>query len=192
MKKAILICSIFLISTILSGQKIRLSITPTSNVFHNSYEGKNPYDSPKLGLNTSFDYFFITRGKMEFGLGIDYQVNKVLWLYTASMSSYAQVEEKISLLSANFNAIYKLSEIFYLSIAPSVDFRLNRETQQSSNNQSGIGFSSGLGGNFKINNKLYFNVEPRLWVHNIVPFQHVDQPFKLSFAGINLGLVFGQ
>jgi len=191
MKKTILSCCGIIMTTILSGQEIRISITPTYNVFHQKYVPDKPYDSPKLGLSTNLDYLFNTKKKLKFGVGLGYQSSRVLMLFPINPTEYYEATEKIKLCSISFKSIYKLSNEFYLSLDPSIDFRINHDPLQTSDNQTGFGISSGIGGNFKVSNTLSLNVEPRLWMHNIIPFHHVEHPFRLSFAGINLGLVYG-
>ena len=191
MKKTFLFCCVIVLTTLLSAQEIRVSITPTSNVFHNKYVTGKTYGSPKLGLSTNLDYLFIKKKKFEFGFGLGYQSSRVLNLVQVSAIDLFEVSEKINLCSINLKSIYKLSKEFYLSLDPSIDFQINYDTLQITDNQAGLGLSFGVGGNFRLNNVLSFNVEPRLWIHNIIPFHDIDQPFRLSFVGINLGLVFG-
>ncbi|MCJ7448996.1 MAG: hypothetical protein MUO72_15035 [Bacteroidales bacterium] len=37
---------------------------------------------------------------------------------------------------------------------------------------------------------LQLNIEPRLWIHNIIPLQDENLPLRLTVAGLNLGLIF--
>jgi len=191
MKKNILICCVIFLTTLLSGQEIRISIAPTYNVFHNKYVNAQPYGSPNLGLSTNLDYLFTTNKKVEFGIGLGYQSSSVLKVIQVSSTDYYAATEKIKLCSISFKSILKLSKEFYFSLDPSVEIQTNHDPIQTTENQSGLGLSFGVGGNFRLNNYLLFNVEPRLWMHNLISFHNQDSPFRLSDVGINLGLVFG-
>ena len=190
MKKTTFFFSVFFLAKIISAQEIRVAITPISNVFHNKVDFFHKYDSPKLGISTSFDYLFVSDSQFEFGIGLGYQSSKVLKL-VSDIVDYKAVSEKINLVSVSFKSILKLSSIFYFSLDPTMEFRINKDPNQTSDKMSGLGVTSGFGGNFKLNNTFCMNVEPRLWINNIVPFHHADQTFRLSFVGINLALVIG-
>jgi hypothetical protein len=191
MKKTILICCVIFLTTLLSGQEIRISIAPTYNVFNKNFVNLQPYGCPNLGLSTNLDYLFITNRKFEFGLGLGYQNSSLYKLIQVSPIEYSAKTEKIKLCSISFKSIFKLSKEFYISLDPSVDIQTNHDLIQTTENQSGLGLSFGVGGNFRLNNYLLFNVEPRLWTHNLISFHEQDSPFRLSAVGINLGLVFG-
>jgi hypothetical protein len=191
MKQTILICFVIFLTTALSGQEIRISIAPTYNVFHKKYVNAQPYGSPNLGLSTNIDYLFNTNKKFEFGIGLGYQSSSVLKLVQVNPIDIAEKTEKINLCSISFKSILKLSKEFYFSLDPSVDIQTSHDPIQTTENQSGVELSFGVGGNFRLNNYLLFNVEPRLWMHNLISFHDQDPPFRLSNVGINLGLVFG-
>jgi hypothetical protein len=190
MKKIILTYCIIFLTTLLSGQDVRISITPISNVFHNKYVG-DTYDSPKLGFNTNLDYLFSTNKSVNFGLGLNYQSSRTINVSPTYLIEYSARSEKINILSIALKSMFKLTKEFYFSFDPTIDYQINYNKIQITDNQSGMGLSVGVGGNFKLNNFLLFNVEPRLWIHNIIPFNEIDSPFRLSTAGINLGLIFG-
>jgi hypothetical protein len=191
MKKTVLIFCIIFLTTLLSGQEIRISIAPTHNVFHKNYVNAQPYGCPNLGLSTNLDYLFTTNKKIEFGLGLGYQSSSLFKLIQVSNIDYAAKTETIDLCSISFKSILKLSKEFYFSLDPSVDLQTNHDPIQTTENQSGLGLSFGIGGNFRLNNYFLFNVEPRFWTHNLISFHDQDSPFRLSAVGINLGLVFG-
>ena len=190
MKKTILICCVIFLTTLLSAQEIRISISPTYNVFHSKYVMLQPYGSPNLGLSANLDYLFTTNKRFEFGIGLGYQRSSLFRLIQVSSTDYSAKTEKIKLCSFIFKSIFKLSKEFYFSLDPSVDIQTNHDPIQTTENQSGLGLSFGVGGNFRLNNYLLFNVEPRLWMHNLISFHDQDSPFRLSYVGINLGLVF--
>jgi hypothetical protein len=191
MKKAILFGCVIFWTEILFGQEFRVSIAPTYNVFHTKYVSENPYGSPGLGISYNLDYMLPTAEKFGLGLGLGYQSSSVFKVIPLGVTGYDAVTEKINLFSISLKSVYKLSKEFYVSLDPSIDLQTNHDPVETTENQSGIGLSFGVGGNFRLNDYLLFNVEPRLWIHNIVPFHNQELPFRLSFAGINLGLVFG-
>ena len=191
MKKTIIICCVIFLTTLLSGQEIRISIAPTYNVFHKNFVNSQPYGCPNLGISTNLDYLFATNKRVEFGLGVGYQSSSLFKVVQVNPIEYAEKTETINLFSVSLKSIFKLSKEFYFSLDPTVDLQTNHDPIQTTENQSGLGLSFGVGGNFRLNNYLLFNVEPRLWMHNLISFHAQDSPFRLSNAGINLGLVFG-
>lgn len=190
MKKILLSCCVVLLTTLLSGQNFRIVITPVANVFHSKYVG-DTYDSHKLGFNTSLDYLFSTNKSVNFGLGLDYQSSRTLNVSLIGPMEYSARSERINICSISLRSIFNLTKEFYFSFDPTIDYQANYTKIQITDNQSGIGLSLGVGGNFILNNFLQFSVEPRLWIHNIIPFNDINSPFRLSAAGINLGLIFG-
>jgi len=190
MKKIILTSCVILLTTLLSGQNFRVAVTPISNVFHSKYVG-DTYDNPKLGFNANLDYLFSTNNSVNFGIGLDYQSSKTLNVRPIGPAELSAQSEKINICSISLKSMFKLTKEFYFSFDPTIDYQANYDKTQITDNQSGIGLSVGAGGNFIINNFLQFNVEPRLWIHNIIPFNDIKSPFRLSAAGINLGLIFG-
>lgn len=190
MKKIILTGCVVLLTTLLSGQNFRIVLTPTANVFHSKYVG-DTYDSPKLGFNANFDYLFSMSKSVNFGFGLNYQSSRTLNVSPIGQAEYSARSEKINICSISLKSMFKLTKEFYFSFDPTIDYQANYTKIQITDNQSGIGLSIGVGGNFILNNFLQFNVEPRLWIHNIIPFNDINSPFRLSAAGINLGLIFG-
>jgi hypothetical protein len=69
-----------------------------------------------------------------------------------------------------------------------IALQINYVQHQITDNQSGLGLSTAIGGNFRLNDYLHFNVEPGLWMFNLIPFHDLDSPFRLAVAGINPGL----
>lgn len=191
MKRSILFCYALIVTTILSGQEIRISIGPNYNVFHHKFVSEQPYGSPKLGLSINLDYLFTTDNKIEFGIGLGYQSSSLFKVIQVSPVQISEFTEKINLCSFSFKSIYKISKEFYISLDPSVEIQTNNNPLETTENQSGLGLSFAVGGNFRLNKYLLFNVEPRLWMHNLISFHNQDSPFRLSVVGINLGLVFG-
>ena len=83
-----------------------------------------------------------------------------------------------------------------MSLAPSLDLHTNYESiinniYQTIDNQTGLGLSCGFGKNLYLTNSLFLIIEPRLWIHNIIPFHDENLPLRLTTIGLNFGLVFG-
>ena len=192
MKKLLISILSLTIYSSLAGQELRFSVALTSNVFHKSYDGDETYDSQARGISASIDYLHFVKNKLGLGIGLGFQQNKTNNISLTMPTEYFLSTEKINLLTISLKSKYNISRLFYFSLDPLIDFHLNYDPLQVTDNQSGLGFSTGIGGNFKLKNRLYFNVEPRLWMHNLVPFHNIDTPFRLSAVGINLGLMLDQ
>jgi hypothetical protein len=208
MKKSILISIVFLLSTILYGQQntagdsdqknldpksdIKISVAPTNNIALAS-QGLigGPGMNKKPGFSTSFEYIFRSNKIINLGAGLCYQFAQVE--YTPNMNTgdwFTGQIDKINVLSFNFSTIVKSKNDFYLSVNPMVTLQLNYNSDFITENQSGLGLSFSVGKYFNLNDKLRLNIEPRLWINNIVPFQDEHLYKKLTTLGLNLGLVF--
>jgi len=208
MKKYILISIVFLLSAIVYGQQnntggsnqknlnsksdIKISIAPTNNIALVSQGVTGgPGMNNKPGFSTSFEYLFRTNKIINLGFGLCYQFAQVE--YTPSMNTgdwFTGQIDKISVISFYFSTIVKSKQNFYLSLNPMITFQTNYNSDFITDNQSGLGMSVSVGKYFNLNNKLRLNVEPRLWIYNIVPFQDEHIYKKLTTLGLNLGLVF--
>lgn len=193
MKKAALTSLILISTTILFGQEIKISIAPTvSSIFHFKDIAGGPYGTPRFGVNTQIDYLFLTNKMVEFGLGVGYQNSHVQVIIPALGDGYGTSIEKVDLLSINFGSVFNLNKDFYVTFVPTLDLQIKHNDLQRIDNQTGLGLSMGIGNNVKLNESLSLNIEPRLWIHNIIPFSGENIPFRLTTVGLNLGLLFGQ
>ena len=191
MKKAILFFSIISLTSILSGQELRISIAPTfSNVYHFKYVKSTPYGAVDFGYTGSLDYLFVTKRRVDFGMGLTYQISQVV-IWIPDLSDFTPDHERIDLISISFKSKVKLPNEFYLSFDPSFDKQVNYDRNHFADNQTGLGLSVGVGRNFRISDQLSLNIEPRVWIHNLVPYNKLERPFMLAVAGINFGLVLG-
>ena len=194
MKKTAFTFFIFIMTTVLFGQEINFSISPTvSSIFHYRFVAGGPYGVAKFGINTQVDYLFVTDKKVEFGIGVGYQNShvQVIIPFDGGPGSYSANTAKVELLSLRLRSVYNLKKDFYISLSPIIDYQIRRGIGQRIDNQSGLGLAFGIGNNIKLNESLALNIEPALWIHNIVPFNDQNLPFRLTVAGLNLGLVFG-
>lgn len=208
MKKSIAIAVFFLLSMIIYGQQnpsgnidqenlnsksdIKISIAPTNNMapYCQLVSGGAGMNN-KPGFSTSFEYLFRSNKIINPGFGLCYQFAQVE--YTPNMNTgdwFTGQIDKISLISFSFSTIFKSKHDFYLSLNPMITLQTNYDSEFITEDQSGLGMSVSAGKYFKLYDKLRLNIEPRLWVNNIVPFKHEHLYKKLTTLGLNLGLVF--
>lgn len=199
MKITVLNILILILTTTLHGQEIKISVAPTANtVFYYRYPHANK-GTPQIGFNAALDYLFVSDNKFEFGFGFGYkygQADHILKMYLDTDHSRIV---KLNLLSISLKSVYNFKRDFYLSLDPTLDLNVGydsqetvNETLQSFDSQTGLGLSFGFGKKFKINDALFINTEPRLWIHNIIRFHEEKIGARLVVAGLNFGLVFGQ
>jgi hypothetical protein len=192
MKKTAFTFFIFIMTTVLFGQEIKFSIAPTvSSIFHYRVVAGGPQGEARFGINSQLDYLFVTNKKVEFGIGVGYQNSHVRLKVPFGVSSYSTSIEKVELLSLRLRSVLNLKKDFYVSLSPIIDYQIRREIGQHIDNQSGLGLAFGIGKNIKLSESLALNIEPALWIHNIVPFNKENLPFRLTVAGLNFGLIFG-
>lgn len=194
MKKTLLALGIFLMATVLSAQEFKISMAPTiNNIFHYRSVQGGPHGSFMPGFYTQADYFFKTDKKVEFGIGLNYQLSNVsVKTPYSGTNDYTQSNQRIDLISLSFETIINLKKHFYLNLSPILALQLSSNLFRPVDDQSGLGLSFGLGKNIKLNESLFLSIEPQIRIYNIVPFQKEDLPFRLTTAGLNLGLVFGK
>jgi hypothetical protein len=193
MKKSILTYFLIILTTFLYGQKIKISVAPTINVApHYQLVAGGPGQNIKAGLAASFEYLFLNDNKVNFGFGLNYHYSQVEFVPNLNSGEMVQHTEKLNLISIRLKTLISFKKSFYLSLDPSIDYQTNYEPVQVLNDQSGIGLSLGFGRNIKLKESLFLNIEPKIWIHNIIPFNIVSLPYLLTTTGLNLGLVFGQ
>jgi len=193
MKSVFLTAIIFVITTFLYGQEIKVSVAPTINAGLNyQFVAGGSGQNLKAGFTASLDYLFLNDKKVNFGLGLNYHFSQVEFVPNLNTKDMLLHTENVNLISFRLKSVYKLKNLFYLSVDPSVDFHLRYDSQQTLNKQSGIGLSLGFGKNIEIKEAVFINIEPRLWIHSIIPFNEDNLQYKLTTLGLNLGLVFGK
>jgi hypothetical protein len=193
MKKSILLSIILTITTIIYSQQIKVSVAPTINFapHYKSVQG-GPGQNLKIGITSSVDYLFLSDKKLNFGFGLNYHFCQVEFVPNMNTGEMIKHTDKINLVSLRFKSVLNFTNQFYISLDPSIDINLNPDSQQTIGNQTGLGLSLGLGKNIKIKEAQYLNIEPKLWIHNIVSFSKEIYPYRLTTVGLNIGYVFGQ
>ena len=180
------------LTNILYGQEVKISIAPTINSgLHYQFVAGGPGQHIKAGLTTSLDYLFLNDNKINFGLGGNYHYAQVEFVPNMNTADMPLHTEKVSIISLRLKSVLWFKNQFYLSLDPLVDFHLHYDAGQTLDKQSGIGLSFGPGKNIQIKEAIHLNIEPKLWVHNIVSFTKQNLPYRLTAVGLNLGLVFG-
>jgi hypothetical protein len=191
MKKSILISLILIQTNILSGQEIKISIAPTINAgLYYQFVAGGPGQNIKAGITTSLDYLLINDKRINFGLGLNYHFCQVEFVPNLNTQDMPLHTENVNLISARFKSVYKLINLFYISLDPTLDFHLNYDSQQTLDRQSGLGLSFGFGKNINLKESVCLNIEPRLWIHNIISFGEPNLGYRLTTLGINIGLAF--
>ena len=179
-------------TAILYSQEIKVSVAPKINVgLRYRFVAGGPGQNPRAGFITSLDYLFLNDNKINPGLGLNYHFSQVEFVSNMNTGDMTNHTENVNLISFRFKSVYKLKNQFYLSLDPSVDFHLNYDSQQTLDKQSGIGLSFGFGDNIKINEAVNLNIEPKIWIHNIIPFTETNLPYRLTAIVLNMGFVFG-
>jgi len=174
------------------GQETVLSFAPTlNNVFHYQFVEGGATGNSKLGLNIALEYVRSTTNRVSYGYGVSYQFSQVE-LVPAPMIEGEPHIETINLISASFKTVFNFRKGYYLSTDPAIDIQLNSSSQKSISNQSGLGISIGYGKRVLLNERFSINIEPRLWVHNVVPFGDTNIPERLTVFGIKAGLKLGR
>ncbi|NQU84342.1 MAG: hypothetical protein HQ541_01145 [Mariniphaga sp.] len=191
MKKAFLLLVISSSSIITIGQEISFSIAPTLNSgFHFRFVYGGPNYATKTGFSTTLDYTFANQNRIKFGMGFTYQLSRVEVQPPTYLIGRFPHNETINLISASFKSTLPLKNNKYLSFDPLLTFQLKSKTQQSVDDQTGLGLSFAFGKKFFMNKKVFLAIEPRIWVHHIIPFIDQNLPLRLTSLGLNMKLGF--
>jgi hypothetical protein len=192
MEKITLTFLALIMATFLFGQEFKVSVAPTISIaLNNPFAIGGPSQSAQPGFNISTDYLFRNDKKVSFGLGLSYQFNQVRWTGHHDNNNFLPRTEKINLFSISFRSIFNFKRNFYLSLDPSVDLNSFYTSKLIIDNQTGLGLSLAFGKSIKIKKALLLNIEPRLWVHNIIPFQEENSHYRLTTTSLNIGVIFG-
>ena len=174
------------------AQEINISISPTiNNALHLRFVSGGPNYNWRPGLNASLSYHFKTNNKVSMAVGLTYQKATVqVDPFIAPQDDPPPFNESINLLSLSVGANYNFNKGYYVAISPLIHYQLDYQDDNSITKQTGLGISGGIGKKFNMNSNLLINVEPKIWIHNLIPFQEEDLPSRLTVVGINVGLVF--
>ena len=184
---------LFLIfATIIKGQDLIISFAPTyNNVFYYQGVKGGVSGNSKFGCNVSLEFIKSEANKISYGFGLSYQYSNVE-IVPAPLPPIETVThtESLNLIIVNFKTVFNFRKECFLSLDPFLDLQLKSESQQTIDDQTGIGLSAGFGKRFPLKNGMFINLEPRLWVHNIVPFVDNLRPLRLTILGLKAGINF--
>jgi len=191
MKKVTLTSLIILLTTILYGQEIKISVAPTiNNALYYHFTASGPGHNFKPGFSTSLEYT-LQKGKgLNYGFGLSYKFSQVGYTPNMNTGDFIGQTDRVSLISINFISICNLKKNFYLSLNPLIDFHLNYDTENIIDKQSGFGLSFSFGKHLNLTDRILLNLEPKLWIHNIIPFYGDQLTQRLTVAGLNVGFIF--
>jgi len=187
MKNLILITLSVFITIILEGQELRISVAPTNNnaFYYQPVYGARYYSKP--GISTSLNYIPKSEKRISLSYSLNYKIAQVEiepWIdpfkYTTS----------VSLISLNIEPVLESKRHFYFSLGPTIDVQVKKDPHEFLDDQTGLGITGGFGKKFMLKSILFINVEPRIWIHNIVPMQNDSVPLRLTIFGLNLGIGF--
>ena len=174
--------------------EFKISIAPTiGTVLYYRFVAGGPGRKFKPGFSASFDYSFRSDNKINFGFGLNYQFAQVEYTPNMDSGDFTGQTDNVILISFNFATIYNLKKNFYLSLNPLINLQLNYRSDLMTKKQTGLGLSFSVGKKFFLNNNIQLNIEPKLWINNIVPFNPDGWlKHRLTALGLNFGFVFGQ
>lgn len=193
MRKYFLTSFLLILTTFLYGQEYTISVAPTINnaLYYHFVAGGAGRDF-KTGFAASIDYSFHSDKRINSGFGICYQFARVKYTPNMNTPDFFGKTDKVSLISLNFALFYHLKNNFYLNLNPLMDFQLNYSSNYLTDKQTGLGIAFSFGKHLKLNDNALLNIQPIIWIHNIVPFASENMPQRLTSLGMNVGLVFGK
>lgn len=175
---------------IINGQDLSLSVAPTiNNVFYYQFVAGGYSGNSKAGFNVSAEYIRSGTQKISWGFGLCYQYSRVE-IVPAPMPPEERIPhtETVNLVTPGFKTVFNFRKEFYLTADPFIDIQLKSETQSSIDNQTGLGISLGFGKRIPISEGIFIMLEPRLWVHNVVPFVDNNLAVRLTVVGLKAGI----
>lgn len=92
--------------------------------------------------------------------------------------------EKLEMVSIPIYANYTLWKYLFVNAGPILDFQTS---ENSTDSQSGIGYSIGFGGKYDFNNFLFY-VNPNYKRHAVLPFEKENYHQRLKEFGIQFGI----
>jgi len=192
MKRVLSIQLLLLLAIVSKGQETVLSVAPTlSNVFHYQFVAGGPNGNPKPGFSIAVEHVRSTTNRVSYGYGVSYQFSQVKLVPEPMLEREPHVEA-INLISVGFKTVFNFRKGYYLSTDPLIGIQLKSSSQKSISNQSGLGISIGYGRRVLLKERFSVNIEPRLWVHNVVPFVDKNIPERLTVIGLKAGLKLGR
>ena len=146
-----------------------------------SYDGKG---SDIFGIN----YQRALNKDISLETGLEYSKNKI----GITPSFYPGIDltprqEDIELITIPVYVKFTFFKYFFVNGGTLIDFEINREDYLSTDEQSGIGFGAGIGGQYTFRNFTFY-INPLLRYHALIPFHKENYQQHLTEAGIKFGL----
>lgn len=190
MKKVIPFFFFICLSSLGKSQELTIFVAPTvNNVYYYNFVVGGSSGNYKLGIYASFEYFRSKENILTWGYGLSLQRSNVEIVPAPNIGGEIHIEN-VNLISGNLKVLFNLPDEYYLSIDPFIDLQLKSNTQSSIDDQTGWGLSFGLGKRLSIRETISMKIEPRMWVHNIVPFVDKNLSKRLTVFGIKAGFTF--
>ncbi len=128
--------------------------------------------------------------------GLEYSKNKIeiIPVYYPELrknSSKNIVTNKadIHLVTIPVYANYTFLKYFYAKAGVLIDFETNRVEYPKTDDQSGIGFGAGIGGQYTFQNFTLF-VNPMIRFHAIIPNEKENHHQHITESGIKIGIAY--
>jgi len=164
-------------------------IRNTSLIGGASYDGKG---SDLFGLS----YQRMLNDHFSFETGLEYSRNSIkitpeyfpeTHMYISSIAEERIVD--IKMFTIPVYARYTFFKYFFVNAGTLLDFEFGRDDEQSTDEQSGIGFGAGIGGQYTFHNFTFY-INPMLRYHAVIPFHKENYQQHLTEAGIKFGIGF--
>lgn len=129
-------------------------------------------------------------------MGIAYSKNKIeitpsypLETHLYPSKSLTKKIVNIEMISIPVYAKFTFLKYFYANAGPIIDIEINKDDHRSIDEQSGIGFGLGIGGQYSYQNLTFF-INPILRYHAVIPLPVPKENHNqnLTDAGIKLGI----
>ena len=154
-----------------------------------SYDGKGTH---LFGLA----YQRVLNGHFSLETGLEYSKNSIKikpeYIPGKQLCGTSVSHERIvniKMITIPVYARFTFFKYFYANAGTLIDFEFDRDEYQSTDEQSGIGFGAGIGGQYTFHNfTLYIN--PMLRHHAVIPFHKENYQQHLTEAGIKFGLEY--
>lgn len=191
MKKAILIITTILITIMTFGQEFGISISPSiNNLFHSVAMIGLPNYISRPGINIGLIYDQRPERKFNILYSLYYQHSAIkIDPFIDPNYNPPPYISTIDLLSGGISANFTLKGRFSVNVGPTADLQIKDDPKSGINDQTGIGLSAGIGTRLKLNDRLFLKLEPKLWIHNIIPIQEQTRNLKLVQVGLDIGLI---
>jgi hypothetical protein len=169
---------------------VHYSLLGANHIFtFQSLEGSAGYTNNgtfSIGLN----YERPINDKLLFESGIDYAkhdfIVKPAYMGEGTPASH---NESVNMLSFPFLLKVTLGRYLYISGGALLDLDISKAKMV--NNQSGLGVSGGLGGQYIFKSGLSLFVQPNLKLHSLVPFNLAKYHSRVLESGVKIGLSYG-